>query len=149
MGGGPRVTVLDAIPDPAAQTVVRRYFDLVNADEVDAMMELFAEDATIEPSSGGVRRGRDDIAAYYRATLAGFAEHHDEPRRVHVARTAIVIELAFVGVATSGAPVTFDALDLFELEGGRIRRVSLWADTAAIARQLRRGSAARTGRENA
>jgi steroid Delta-isomerase len=143
------VTVLDAIPDPVARTVVQRYFDLVNADEVAAMMALFAEEATIEPSSGGVRRGRDDIAAYYRITLAGFTEHHDEPRRVHVAQTAIVVELAFAGVAVSGAPVIFEALDLFELEEDRIRRVSLWADTAAIARQLRRGSAARADGGNA
>ena len=139
------MSALEAVADPVAREVLRHYFEQVNAGRIDALTELFLEDATIEPSSGGVHRGRADIADYYEATLAGFAEHHDEPVRVHEASTAIVVELVFTGVSASGAAVRFDALDLFELEGGRIRRVALWADTAGIARQLRRGGAARAG----
>jgi phytoene dehydrogenase-like protein len=36
----------------------------------------------------------------------------------------------------SGRPVVFDAVDVFDLAGSRIRRLSTWDDTAAVRRQV-------------
>jgi len=128
---------LEEVSDPVTRQLLVRYFHLVNAGNVDDLLELFAEDALIAPSSGGVCQGRSSIGEYFRSTLGRFAEHHDEPRRVHVAATAIVVELHFEGHLRDGPRLSFDALDVFEFGGGLIDRIGLWADTAGINRQAR------------
>lgn len=133
------MSALEAIVDPVGRDVLERYFAHINAGEIDPLLALFAEDARIEPSSGGVRQGRAAIGSYYRRTLESFAEHHDEPTRVHEAASATVVELRFTGRSREGAAVRFDAIDVFELDAGAIVRIGLWADTADIARQLRAG----------
>jgi hypothetical protein len=46
------------------------------------------------------------------------------------------VEVAFTGRTTAGRPVAFDAVDVFDLAGPRIRRLSTWYDTAAARRQV-------------
>ena len=42
-----------------------------------------------------------------------------------------VVEVSFTGRTTDGRPVAFDAIDVFDLAGPRIRRLSTWYETAA------------------
>lgn len=135
------MSVLGEIPDRVARQLLVRYFDRVNAGKVDGLLELFTEGAVIVPSSGGTCRGRSAIGDYYHATLGRFSEHHDEPRRVHVAPTAIIVELHFEGRLQEGPRLSFDALDVFEFVDAKIDRIDLWADTAGISRQTRGGRA--------
>jgi predicted ester cyclase len=50
-----------------------------------------------------------------------------------------VVEVAFTGRTTAGRPVAFDAIDVFDLAGEWIRRLSTWYDTAAVRRQVQGG----------
>ena len=46
--------------------VCARYVELVGDENVDAMMELFADDATVEdPVGAEVRSGREELRAFY------------------------------------------------------------------------------------
>lgn len=135
------MSVFEEIPDRTARRLLVHYFDRVNAGMVEDLLELFAEDAVVTASSGETSQGRSAIGAYYRTTLGRFAEHHDEPRRVHVAATAIIVELHFEGRLHRGPHLSFDALDVFELAAPGIERIDLWADTAAINRQARQDRA--------
>jgi len=47
-----------------------------------------------------------------------------------------VVEFAFTGTTGEGRPVAFEAVDLFDLAGPLIRRLSIWYDTAAVLRQV-------------
>jgi len=122
-------------PTPPA---IAAYFAAVNARDWDAMPALFAEDAELRPVGAAPRHGRDDVLAYYPQLLAGFVEHHDEPVRVSVAGDVVTVEIAFEGRTVQGAPVAFDAVDVFDLDDqGRIRRLSLWYDTRGVVRQIK------------
>lgn len=124
--------------DAQVPETVRRYFAAVNDRRFEAMPELFAEDAELRPVGSAPCQGRDAIAAYYPEILSGFAEGFDDPRRAHVADTAVTVEIAFTGRTREGRDVAFDAIDVFELDAdGRIRRLSLWYDTLDVARQVR------------
>jgi uncharacterized protein (TIGR02246 family) len=115
---------------------VSAYFDAINAEDWDALAGLWAPDAELYPAGGRPRQGREAIAAYYQRLLAGWAEHVDQPGRRITEADTVVVQIAFTGTTHEGHPVAFGALDVFDLAGPRIRRLSIWYDTAAVLRQV-------------
>ncbi|MHC1560988.1 nuclear transport factor 2 family protein [Actinomycetospora sp. C-140] len=118
---------------------VARYFAAVNAEDWDTIREVFAPDAELRTVGAPTRRGRDEITAHFPQVLAALPVHHDEPTRVVVAGTVVTVEIHFEGRTNGGAPVEFDAVDVFDLtdDGATITRLSTWYDTAAVAKQIR------------
>lgn len=121
-------------PDP-----VGAYFDAVNAEDWDAMGRLWEPDAELTAVGARPRHGRDEILAYYPRVLAGYAEHEDRPVRRIAEASTVVVEIRFTGRTSDGRRVAFDAVDVFDLAGNRIRKLSTWYDTAAVIRQVRGG----------
>ncbi|MEJ2885035.1 nuclear transport factor 2 family protein [Actinomycetospora aeridis] len=118
---------------------VERYFAAVNDEDWAAIREVFAPGAVLRTVGAPTRHGRDEIAAHFPKVLAALPVHHDEVTRVAVAGTVVTVEIHFSGRTSSGAPVEFDAVDVFDLDGTgtTIEKLSTWYDTAAVARQVR------------
>ena len=125
---------------------VARYFAAVNAEDWAAIAAVFAPDAELVSVGAPTRNGRDEIAAHFPQVLAALPVHHDQPTRVVVAGTVVTVEIRFTGRTGDGTPVTFDAVDVFDLtdDGAAITRLSTWYDTAAVGRQLRGDAAQRS-----
>jgi ketosteroid isomerase-like protein len=123
-------------PTPA---VVERYFAAVNAEDWTVVGDLFAPDGELRAVAAPVRRGPAAIAGHFPWTLAALPVHHDEPTRVVVAGTVVLVEIRFTGRNRAGAEVAFDAVDVFDVtdDGSAIRRLSSWYDTAAVGRMVR------------
>jgi uncharacterized protein len=115
---------------------VSAYFDAINAEDWDALAGLWTPDAELHAPGARPRQGREAILAYYLRLLAGWAEHTDRPGRRITEADTVVVEISFTGTMAQGRPVAFDAVDLFDLSGPRIRRLSIWYDTAAVLRQV-------------
>lgn len=115
---------------------VTAYFAAVNAEDWAALAGLWEPDAELVAAGARPRHGREDIMAYYPRVLAGYAEHEDTPVRRLKDGSTVVVEVSFTGRTTAGRPVVFDAVDVFDLAGQRIRRLSTWYDTAAVRRQV-------------
>ena len=118
---------------------VSAYFAAVNAEDWAALAGLWEQDSELVATGARPRHGREAIVAYYPKVLAGYAEHEDRPVRLIKGGSTIVVEVAFTGRTTAGRPVAFDAIDVFDLAGERIRRLSTWYDTAAVRRQVQGG----------
>jgi uncharacterized protein (TIGR02246 family) len=123
-------------PTPA---VVTRYFAAVNAEDWAGVGDLFTPDAELAAVGAPVRRGRTAIVEHFPWTLSALPTHHDEPTRVVVADTVVLVEIRFTGRSRAGAEVVFDAVDVFDLteDGTAIRRLTSWYDTAAVGRMVR------------
>ncbi len=118
--------------------VIETYFRAVNTRDWDAMATALAEDVVLRPVGVPPVRGRDAALAYYPDVLAKFEQAHDEVVRVAVAGDVVTVEIVFTGRTHDGAPVSFDAVDVFDLDAeGRIHRLSLWYDTRGVIRQIR------------
>ena len=118
---------------------VERYFAAVNAEDWPAVGALFAPDGELRAVAAPVRRGPAEIAEHFPWTLAALPVHHDEPTRVVVAGTVVLVEIRFTGRNRAGGEVVFDAVDVFDLaeDGTAIRRLSSWYDSAAVGRMVR------------
>lgn len=120
----------------AAPAAVRTYFDAVNAEDWATFATVWPDNPELVAVGSPPRRGRDAVLAYYPRLLTGWTEHLDEIRRVTVSADRAVVEIHFTGRHQTGGPVEFDAVDVFELADGRIRRLSIWYDVAALRAKL-------------
>ena len=88
-------------PDPISiRKLYDRYPELVSKGDVDAIVELYADDATIEdPIGSPLHRGRDAIRAFYAAAAGNVTMKRTGP--VHVAgreaATPLVVLLGKAG----------------------------------------------------
>lgn len=112
-------------------TVIARYFDCINAEQWDAFAALWHPDAELLALGARPRRGRDDVVGYFPRIFSAWTEHHDEPTRVIACGDSVTVEVHFHGVTRTGRRAEFDALDLFDVSGGLIRRLSNWYDIIA------------------
>jgi ketosteroid isomerase-like protein len=115
---------------------VDAYFAGVNSERFEDVAALFAPDGALIAPGTPPRRGAD-IAAYFAAALAPYSDHHDEPTRVVVAGQTVTVEIHFTGRTATGAPLEFDAVDVFDFDGeGRIARLSSWYDSHLVRKKL-------------
>jgi ketosteroid isomerase-like protein len=120
----------------SVREVVAAYFERLNAERWSDLLDLFHEDAELAAPGGRPRRGRAAIEAYYRAALAPYPEHLDAPGRVLVDGDAAAVEIRFTGRLATGAPLAFDAVDVFDVREGRIARLTSWYDSHGVRRAL-------------
>ena len=112
--------------------VIRRYFDGVNNEDWDDFRGIWHADAVVEVV-GGIRvQGWDEILPQYTGALANFPVHYDDPYRVHVAGETVTVEIAFTGETVDGVPASFEAVDVFTLEDGLVRRLTTWYDLDTV-----------------
>ncbi len=119
--------------------VLTAYLDSLNTEDWDRLESLWLPDATLRAVGTRVRTGPGDIMTYFRAALAPWQEHLDAATRVLPCGDVVTVELHFRGQTAGGLAVEFDAVDVFDLQGERIRALSTWYDIAAV-RSLLAGS---------
>jgi ketosteroid isomerase-like protein len=119
-----------------SRAAVEAYFAAINADSFADLADVFTPDVEIHTIGAKPIAGCSAALAHFPAILAKFTEHDDTVTRWIEAPEAIVTDIAFTGRLAGGQPVAFPALDIFDLAGGRIRRVTTWYDTRDLRRQL-------------
>ncbi|MHB8736481.1 MAG: nuclear transport factor 2 family protein [Terriglobales bacterium] len=122
---------------------VRSYFTCLDTEDWDAMRELWHVDAELRAVGARPRQGIDEVIEYFAALFAPWPQHRDAPTRVLTSGHTVVAEVQFTGTTADGRDVTFDAVDVFDIEDGQIRRLSNWYDVA-YARRILSGSQLRT-----
>jgi ketosteroid isomerase-like protein len=122
--------MFDVLPEP-----VRRYVAAANAEDMEVIPDLWHPDGELVAFGRDglrVRCGREEVLGYYDGLFAPWSEHHDEVTRAIVCGDSVTVEITFTGRTHDGAPVTFDVLDLFDLEDDRIRRLAIWHDVLRV-----------------
>lgn len=115
--------------------VVARYFELCNADRMDELGRLWhpeVEHVAFGRDGRRTRRGHEEVARYYDGLFAPWSVHHDEVVRATTVEGRTTCEIAFTGRTPDGRDVAFEALDVFDVEHGTIRRLAIWHDVLHI-----------------
>ncbi|WP_419919513.1 nuclear transport factor 2 family protein [Candidatus Poriferisocius sp.] len=126
-------------PEPRSGSpldVVEDYFRALNTEDWDLMATVLATDVELVPVGSRARTGSGQAIAFFQKVFQRFPTHDDNPTRFLDADNTVVVEIAFTGATPDGLEVAFDAVDVFDVEHGRIRRLSQWFDTAALSAML-------------
>jgi ketosteroid isomerase-like protein len=114
---------------------VAAYFRSVDAEDLVTLGSLFDADAVVMAAGAGERRG-ERILNFYKNVFKKFPEHRDAPTRILEIGQTVVAEIEFTGRSSSGVEVAFPAVDIFDLQDGKIVRLTQWVDTSALERKL-------------
>lgn len=122
-------------PRSALETV-KGYFVALNTEDWKLMASVLHPEVDLVPSGSRPRTGSDKAIAMFQKIFERFPEHNDNPTRFICDDSTVVVEITFNGATQDGQEVSFDAVDIFDVDNGRIRRLSQWFDTAALAAAL-------------
>ena len=126
----------DPMPDDRLLSVVHRYFECINAEDWDALKDLWHDDATFAPVGAAPRHGIADILTFYKKLFVAWAMHRDTPTRLLPSGSSVTAEVRFDGETPDGQLVSFDAVDVFDIVDGRIKRLTNWYDIALVRKML-------------
>lgn len=126
--------------------VVTAWIEAHNAQDVDRMIALTAEDLTVRNTSGSGPgpRGRDQVAAFWTTFFATFPDHHMDLREVTIDGDRVFAEVVEDGTMDgpmgaaqpTGQHFSIEAAFRFDLTDGRISTIASYWDMGSVARQL-------------
>jgi ketosteroid isomerase-like protein len=120
----------------ATPAPVREYFEALNAEDFPRLERAWAADGELRAVGSRPRRGIEEVMAYFHPLFEPWAEHLDQPTRTIVSGDVVVVEIRFTGRTHGGRELSFDAVDVFDLAGGAIARLTTWYDLAWVRKQL-------------
>jgi ketosteroid isomerase-like protein len=120
----------------ANRDTIDAYFRAINSEDLNSLAGLWHKDAVWRAVAARPRRGKDEVLTYYPRVFDLYPDHHDEPTRIIEDGDTIVVEITFNGKTPEGKPITFEAIDVFDLEDGLIKRFSSWFDMDELRAQL-------------
>ncbi|HWL42013.1 MAG TPA: nuclear transport factor 2 family protein [Ilumatobacter sp.] len=120
----------------SGEILVRRYFDVINAELWDELSCVFAQDAEVRAVGVEPMIGLPSIKRFYSRLFAAWATHFDQPTRMLPSGDSIAVEVRFVGTTHDGRVLEFDAVDVIDLAGDRIGRLTNWYDIAKVRTML-------------
>jgi steroid delta-isomerase-like uncharacterized protein len=116
-------------------TLVRRYVDRYNSNDVDGMLDCCADDVvfeTITNPGGSIRlNGKDEMREVIEATTRAFRERRHEVVSILVDGGKAAAETVFSGVAAAelgnhvrpGEHVSIRGATMFETRGDKLSRI--------------------------
>jgi ketosteroid isomerase-like protein len=106
-----------------SEQLVRAYFAAVNQTHLEAVIALFAPEASLHFPMSEPIIGREAIGRFYATILQFYPERFDD---------VLAAEIHFEGVTQTGRRVVFDAVDLFTIRDGRIQKLQIFYDSARV-----------------
>jgi steroid Delta-isomerase len=128
-----------ALPStPEIQALITRYFAATRAMDVEAYLDTFAEDAIDhDPVGGTPMQGHAEIRPFFegivsRCEAIGLTEEY-----VHIVGNEIAVKWRGEGVSQTGRKVTFEGIDLFEINTmGKIQTLRAYWNPAPLIAEL-------------
>lgn len=121
------MTLIEEMPR-TNEEVVRAYFHCLDTEDWVSMRQLWRDDCRLRAVGARPRQGIDDTMGYFSKLFNPWVKHEDRPTRLVVSGDTVVAEVTFYGTTSAGRTVAFDAVDIFDLQGGQIHSFSNWYD---------------------
>lgn len=120
--------------------LIDRYFAHINGEDWPAFARLWDDRSELQAVGARPRHGAAEIEEFYRGLFTPWSKHRDLPVRVLPSGDTVTVEVHFDGTTHDGRELAFDAVDVFDLEDGRIRKLSTWYDLVLVRRLLDPGA---------
>lgn len=116
--------------------MVARYFECLNTESWDGMADIWHEDCHLRAVGARRREGRDEVIEFFSRLFRPWVEHEDRATRTIFAEGVATVEVTFTGTTGDGRVVAFEAVDVFDIQDGRIRSLSNWYDIDFVRSEL-------------
>ena len=103
------------------EAAVREYYRLVDADDVDGLLDLFSDDAIYNRPGYPTMNGRDELAKFYGGERVIASGRHTV-EKVVADNPQIAVTGSFEGVLKDGTETELRFADFFVFDGPRIAR---------------------------
>ncbi|HZS08337.1 MAG TPA: nuclear transport factor 2 family protein [Blastocatellia bacterium] len=120
------------------QKVVADYFAATRAMDREAWVATFAADAvSYDPVGAPPMKGHDAFRRFFDGITGAFERVGLTENQVFIAGDSAAVKWTGNGVGKNGRAVTFEGIDVFEIDGaGKIRELRAWWDPAAMMAEL-------------
>ena len=115
--------------DSAAELeqMIERYNDAWNAHDLDAIVAIHAPGMVFENHTAGERAEADEVRDAHRGDLRELARPRFAGRRLYARDGLVVSEWTATATAPDGRRLTWDGVDVFPCEDGRIVRKDVYS----------------------
>jgi len=117
----------------AMRALAKRFFDAVEAGDLDAVGSIYAPDAIIWHNNGQRTETRDQNLATMRKFIAFAPTRHYKERKVTAFDGGFLHQHIIVADATTGEKIELAACVVCAIEDGKIKRLDEYIDSAPIA----------------
>lgn len=119
--------------EAAMRALAQRFFDAVEAGDLEAVGQAYAPDAVIWHNTDGAETSREANLATLRGFIRLIPERRYLNRRLQVSASGFSQQHLLTGVRRDGAKVSLAACIVCEVQGGQITRLDEYFDSAALA----------------
>ena len=124
-----------------AELVRNTWQDLIGGKVEAALANMSDEVSWLIPGNvpnvSGLKRGKEEVRKFISGFSQAFPQGlQTEIRKTHVAGDAVIMELTNRGKAFNGKDYENEYCFVFELEGGRIRRIREYVDMHKVVQTL-------------
>ena len=118
-----------AARDSAAELerMIERYNDAWNAQDLDAILALHAADMVFENHTAGERAEGDEVREHIATIFANWPDLSFAGRRLYARDGLVVSEWTATATTPDGRRLTWDGVDVFPCEDGRIVRKDVYS----------------------
>ena len=120
--------------------------EAINAQDVDRTVSYFTDDAVLDYVVAGATpyNGKEEVAAFFSAVFQAWPDYHAAQRLRLASGNIVVTECVatgthqgeWVGVPATGVSVATQHLDVWEFEGDKVKRLTVYDDTVTLLTQL-------------
>ena len=128
----------------ANRELARRFYELVNAGEVDAFMELVADDFVDHEEFPGLPETKEGVRQFFELMRVAFPDFRIEPQHIVAEGDLVAVYMTmtgthqgdFMGIRPSGRRMEVPGMDLVRIRDGKA--VEHWGvtDNLAMMQQL-------------
>jgi ketosteroid isomerase-like protein len=120
--------------DEEMRALAKRFFDCVEAGDVDGLVANYAPDAKIWHNTDELEQGPDDNARTLRGMVARISDRVYDERRLSVFPGGFVHQHVLRGTrAHDGARLALPACIVCQVKDGKITRLDEYFDSARVA----------------
>ena len=126
------------------KAIVRRYQEIYNSNNVDALTEVVAEDFLTPRMMPGMPQGLEGAKTIHKATLLGMPDWHTEIEDLIAEGDKVVARITmtgthtgdFFGIPATGKKISFSGIYIVRIANGKI--VEHWGeeDSVSLLQQL-------------
>ncbi len=119
------------------EDVIRRYFECVNGEDFDGLMDLWAEDGEFTVPLSGIMKGKEEIRKFYESVPVWYPQHNDDPVDVIIGKDKATIKIVATMTTPQGKKVQFTAVDWMVFEAGKIKTNTVFFDSVKMLKELK------------